>query len=114
MTTFTVLLDGHAARGPAVIREGHVVLSPGADWAALGAPASAEVALEDAAQRLDRPLAVDLEEGVAFLGVSARARAERLLSLEAPDFTLPDLEGRPHTLAAHRGKKVLLVAYASW
>ena len=41
-------------------------------------------------------------------------RAERLLSLEAPDFTLPDLDGRPHTLAEHRGQKVFLVAYASW
>jgi peroxiredoxin len=46
--------------------------------------------------------------------VSARVRAERLLSLEAPDFTLPDLDGRPHTLSSHRGKKVFLVAYASW
>ena len=30
------------------------------------------------------------------------------------DFTLPDLAGRPHRLSDHRGKKVLLVAYASW
>ena len=35
-------------------------------------------------------------------------------SLEAPDFSLPDLEGNLHSLTDRRGKKVLLVAYASW
>ena len=62
----------------------------------------------------DRPLAVDPAEGVAYLGVSAAARGAQLASLEAPDFSLPDLEGRRHSLSAHRGAKVLLVAYASW
>jgi hypothetical protein len=61
-----------------------------------------------------RPVAVDPEEGAAYLGVPARARAAALASLEAPDFTLPDLDGRLHSLSEHRGKKVLLVAYASW
>ena len=32
----------------------------------------------------------------------------------APNFTLPDLNGKPHTLADFRGKKVLLVTWASW
>ncbi|TAJ31410.1 MAG: redoxin domain-containing protein, partial [Reyranella sp.] len=35
-------------------------------------------------------------------------------SLEAPDFTLPDLDGKTHSLAEQRGKKVLLVSWASW
>jgi hypothetical protein len=61
-----------------------------------------------------RPLAVDREEGVAYLGETALVRATRLTSLEAPDFSLPDLVGRAHSLSAYRGKKVLLVAYASW
>ena len=74
-------------------------------------PASAIAALAVAG---DRPLAVDHEEGVAYLGVPATARAAALASLEAPDFSLPDLEGRRHSLSEHRGKKVLLVAYASW
>ena len=62
----------------------------------------------------DRPLAVDRDEGVAYIGASAIARAAQLASLEAPDFRLPDLDGRLHSLSEHRGKKVLLVAYASW
>jgi hypothetical protein len=70
--------------------------------------------LADVAGVLDRPLALDPAEGAAYLGSSARERADALASLTAPDFTLPDLAGRPHTLAEQRGKKVLLVVWASW
>ena len=70
--------------------------------------------LETLARILDRPLAVDLDERAAYLGVSAGDRSRALRSLVAPDFTLPDLAGRPHRLSDHRGRKVLLVAYASW
>ena len=66
------------------------------------------------AQTTGLPLALDVREGVAVLGESAAARGSRLASLEAPDFTLPDLAGELHTLSSHRGKKVLLIAYASW
>ena len=70
--------------------------------------------LEALARVLDRPLALDPEERAAALGIPASERAAALASLEAPDFTLPDLQGRLHSLSDHRGKKVLLVAYASW
>jgi hypothetical protein len=70
--------------------------------------------LETLATLLDRPLALDADEGVAVLGEGAGARAARLDTLEAPDFTLPDLDGTLHSLSEHRGKKVLLIAYASW
>ena len=66
------------------------------------------------AQTTGLPLAVDAGEGVAVLGESAAARGSKLASLEAPDFTLPDLTGQLHSLSQHRGKKVLLIAYASW
>ncbi len=118
-------------------REGeHVWLSPGGLHTALGwelhdgllcndtmcVPVPDDAALESAegidlaalARVLDRTLAVDAEEGAAFLGASARERADALASLQAPDFTLPDLAGRPHSLSEHRGKKILLVAWASW
>jgi hypothetical protein len=70
--------------------------------------------LAGVAALLDRPLALDVEGGAAALGAAAHERAERLASLEAPDFTLADLDGRLHSLSDHRGKKILLVAYASW
>jgi hypothetical protein len=63
---------------------------------------------------LDRPLAMEPSEGLAVLGGSATERADRLAALEAPDFTLPDLDGRPHSLRDQRGKKTLLIAWASW
>jgi hypothetical protein len=63
---------------------------------------------------LDRPLALDLEERAAYLGASARERAQALRSLQAPDFTLPDLAGRRHALSDQRGRKILLVAWGSW
>jgi hypothetical protein len=66
------------------------------------------------ARALDRPLALDAAEGAAALGHSAGERGAQLVSLEAPDFRLPDLSGRWHALSEHRGRKVLLVAWASW
>jgi hypothetical protein len=63
---------------------------------------------------LGRPLAVDLEARAAYVGVSAVDRGARLASLEAPDFQLPDLDGRLHSLSDYRGKKVLLIAHSSW
>jgi AhpC/TSA family len=71
-------------------------------------------ALAKQAETSGRPVAVDLDERAAYLGINAAERAKALASLEAPDFTLPDLDGRSHSLSAQRGKKVLLVAYASW
>jgi len=66
------------------------------------------------ARLLDRPFAADAEAGVAVLGTPAADRASQIASMEAPDFTLPDLEGRLHSLRDQRGKKTLLIAWASW
>ena len=63
---------------------------------------------------LGRPLAVDIEAEAAFVGVAAPERSDRLARFEAPDFTLPDLDGHLHSLADHRGKKVFLATWASW
>jgi hypothetical protein len=66
------------------------------------------------ARALDRPLALDVAESAAALGHSAGERSAQLATLEAPDIRLPDLAGRMHSLSEHRGRKVLLIAYASW
>jgi hypothetical protein len=63
---------------------------------------------------LARPLAIDVDERTVHLGESAATRGEHLASLRAPDFTLPDLSGRQHSLSDYRGQRVLLVAHASW
>jgi hypothetical protein len=85
---------------------------PVRDRAALVGAAGVDLAAF--ATALDRPLALDVAERAAALGVSAAERSARLATLEAPDFTLPDLHGRMHTLSSHRGKKALLIVYASW
>ena len=77
-------------------------------------PSDDGIDLEELARVLGRPLALDTEERTAALGVPATDRSASLVTLEAPDFTLPDLHGRMHSLSDHRGKKVLLIAYASW
>ena len=46
-------------------------------------------------------------------GERARPRRGAILA-RAPDFTLPDPAGRPHSLSDYLGKKVLLVTWASW
>ena len=48
------------------------------------------------------------------LGDGAGELSTRLESLEAPDFELEDLAGKTHRLSDYRGKKVLLVTWASW
>jgi len=66
------------------------------------------------AAMLGQPMVVDEEHRTWYFGEAAAERRRALTSLMAPDFALPDLDGRMHSLAEHRGKKVLLVSWASW
>jgi len=133
---FTVIDDGRISQVAATVDRARLRLSPAALRTALGwevkpqglckddrcMPAdglpdlvTAEgIDLAQFAQLLSRPIAMDTEERVAYLGVAAAERAAQLISLEAPDFRLPDLHGALHSLSDYGGKKVLLVAYASW
>ena len=65
-------------------------------------------------RHMGKPVVHDSSGETWVLGEDAAARAERLLSLEATDFTLPDLDGRAHSLSDYRGKKVFLSTWASW
>lgn len=64
------------------------------------------------ARALGRPLVHEGDTWVA--GEPAAARAAELESLAAPDFELPDLAGRLHRLSQYRGRKVLILSWASW
>lgn len=66
------------------------------------------------ARYLGQPLVHDDKSGVWYFGEAAAKRRATLASLEAPDFELPDLDGKLHRLSDYRGKKVLLAAWASW
>lgn len=63
---------------------------------------------------LGRPVLRSAAGDAWVLGASAGERAAALGSLDAPDFALPDADGRMRSLSEHRGKKVLLVTWASW
>ncbi|HUQ40509.1 MAG TPA: hypothetical protein VM030_10175 [Acidimicrobiales bacterium] len=63
---------------------------------------------------LGRPIAVDEDAGAVYLGPAATERAAVLRSGRAPDFTLPDLDGRLHSLSDLLGRKVVLAVYGSW
>ena len=64
------------------------------------------------AARLNMPLITDDEAGLWCLGPEAGGRA--LTSAVAPDIELPDWRGETFRLSSLRGKKVLIVAWASW
>lgn len=66
------------------------------------------------ARHLDQPVVHDDKNGVWYFGEAAATRRATLASLQAPDFELPDLDGKMHRLSDYRGRKVLLAAWASW
>jgi len=66
------------------------------------------------ARHLNEPVVHDDEAGVWFFGKAPGARRDALLAGEAPDFRLPDLDGKLHALSDYRGRKVLLLTWASW
>ena len=70
--------------------------------------------LSEFAKLIRQPVVVDQKNGVWYFGVRDAEQNGYLTSLEAPNFTLPDLNGRMHSLSDFRGRKVLLVTWASW
>ena len=64
--------------------------------------------LAEFARLIEQPYAHDEAHNVWYFGPAGWEWKERLASQQAPDFTLPDFEGRPHSLADYRGKKIFL------
>ena len=66
------------------------------------------------AAALGRPSVVDTDAGIVAVALPAESRREAIDGLRAPAFTLSDLDGGSHSLDEWRGRKKLLVAFASW
>ena len=66
------------------------------------------------ARKLQQAYAVDHEHGVWSLGQIPVTRTRFLNAGVAPDFELPNRDGELVRLADFRGKKVLVVTWASW
>jgi hypothetical protein len=66
------------------------------------------------ARRLQQAFAVDAEHAVWSFGNVPVTRNAFLQSATAPDFALPNREGKMVRLSDFRGKKVLVITWASW
>jgi hypothetical protein len=66
------------------------------------------------ARLVKQAVARDEKNGVWYFGKRDDERGTYLASLEAPNFTLPDMSGHTHSLSDYRGKKVLMITWASW
>ena len=66
------------------------------------------------ARRLQQASAHDAQHRVWSFGPVPATRSAFLDRAEAPDFALPDREGNLVRLSDFRGKKVLVLAWASW
>jgi hypothetical protein len=64
--------------------------------------------------RIGGPAIGSASHDVWVLGAPADERNAALAGLQAPDFTLPDVNGIPRTLSQLRGKKVFVATWASW
>ena len=66
------------------------------------------------ARKLGQTFAVDHEKGVWSFGQIPVSRSAFLRSGVAPDFELPDRDGNTVKLSDFRGKKVMIITWASW
>ena len=70
--------------------------------------------LAKVAGALGRAVVVDAGAGLVALALSSEQRRQAVDGLQAPAFTLADLDGTDHDLAEWRGQKKLLVAFSTW
>jgi hypothetical protein len=70
--------------------------------------------LTEFARLIQQPFAHDETHSVWYFGPAGWEWKDRMTSRQAPDFELPDLAGRIHTLSEHRGRKLFLLFWASW
>ena len=70
--------------------------------------------LSEFARLVHQPVAHDEKLAVWFFGPRPDVQNAYLETLQAPNFSLPDKNGTVHSLSDFRGKKVLLITWASW
>lgn len=70
--------------------------------------------LSEFARLVNQPVAFDAEQSTWYFGPRPQEQNAFIDSFTAPDFSLPDVNGRIHSLSEYHGKKVLLITWASW
>ena len=76
-------------------------------------PGAETVDLQSMAEQMNMPLVADAEHGLWALGPYAGG-SRTLTTAEAPELTLPDLDGNEFTLSSLRGQKVLMIAWSPY
>ena len=66
------------------------------------------------AERLGMPVVTDRDRDLWSVGPATAVTGRVLTTAVAPELELPDAEGKPFRLSSLRGKKVALIAWASW
>lgn len=66
------------------------------------------------AKKIGQAVVADRDARAWSFGEIQALRGSFLESRQAPDITVPDRLGRPVTLSRFRGKKLLVVTWASW
>lgn len=70
--------------------------------------------LSEFARLVKQPVARDSELATWYFGPRSEVQNGFTKNFQAPNFTLPDKDGKLHSLSDFRGKKVLIVTWASW
>ena len=76
--------------------------------------AGGRIDLAGFARHMGQPAVHDAGRTTWAFGDSTAARRAVIDTLEAPDFALPDLDGRVHRLSDYRGKKVFLFSWGTY
>jgi peroxiredoxin len=79
-----------------------------------GASEDERMNLSEVARLIEQPFARTTSGDAWSFGPPSWEWKSRLSNALAPDFTLPDFDGRLHSLSDLRGKKVFLLLWASW
>jgi hypothetical protein len=73
-----------------------------------------QVNLSEFARLVQQNIVIDAQRKVVALGEQAQIRGTEMATLEAPDFTLPDIHGRQVSFSDYNRRKRLLLAWSSW